>query len=164
MRTRRTVSRLRSAVEGLRSSSRRVWWTSFAFVTLLTGLWVLADPPYAGPDEPAHVIKAVAVDRGQFTGEKLSPRLREQLRDQRQDFLMVRAPAIYGAASETTCFVYYRSITAKCLNFSGSTHDSDEATYVARHPPFYYSVVGAASWLYRPGSGAVYLMRMFGAS
>ena len=53
MRPERVASALQSVVDGLRSSNRRVWWTSFVIVSLLTGLWVLADPPYAGPDEQA---------------------------------------------------------------------------------------------------------------
>ena len=106
MRAQRVVSRSRSLVDGLTSNTRRTWWTSFVLVTLLTGLWVVANPLYAGPDEPAHVIKAVAVDHGQLTGDKLSPRLREQLRDERQDYLMVRVPAIYGGLRSSVCFAH----------------------------------------------------------
>jgi hypothetical protein len=163
MRAEQVLSRCRSVVDGLTSSTRRVWLTSFVLVTLLTGLWVLADPLYAGPDEPAHVIRAVALDHGQLTGKTLSPRLREELRDERHDFLMVRVPAIYGIASSNTCFAFKRDTTAECLRFTGSTRETDDATYVARHPPAYYAVVGVASWIGRPGSGTVYLMRFLGA-
>jgi hypothetical protein len=159
MRAERILSRSRAAVDGLCASTRRVWWTSFVLVALLTGLWVVANPLYAGPDEPAHVIKAVAVDHGQLTGEELSPRLRELFRNERQDFEMVRVPAIYGIASSSTCFAYHPDVPANCLDFTGSTKETDDATYVARHPPAYYAVVGIASWIGKPGSGAVYLMR-----
>jgi hypothetical protein len=155
----RVFASFRSTVDGLRSSNRRVWCTSFVLVTLITGLWTVANPLYAGPDEPAHVIKAVAVAHGQLEGEELSPRLREVFRDERKDFLMVRVPAIYGIASSSTCFAYIREFPANCLDFTGSTEVVDDATYVARHPPAYYAVVGTASWFGRPGSGVVYFMR-----
>ena len=163
MRAEQVLSRSRSLVDGLTSNTRRIWWTSFVLLTLLTGLWVVANPLYAGPDEPAHVIKAVALDHGQLTGEKLSPRLRELYRNERQDFLMVRVPAVYGIASGSTCFAYNPNSTAECLRFTGSTRETNDATYVARHPPAYYAVVGIASWIGRPGSGTVYLMRFITA-
>ena len=163
MRAERALSRSRSLVDGLSSSNRRVWWTSFVLVTLLTGLWVVANPLYAGPDEAAHVIKAVALDHGQLTGEKLSPRLRAAVRGARQDSLMVRVPEIYGGRTSFTCFAYQPNETAECLHFTGSTRDTDQATYVARHPPPYYAMIGVASWIGRPGSGTVYLMRFLGA-
>lgn len=159
----RAISSLQAAAEWLRSSNRRVWWTSFVLVALVTGIWTLANPLYAGPDEPAHVIKAVAVAHGQLTGKELSPRLREELRDERQDFLMVRVPAIYGIASSQTCFAHEPNFTADCLRFTGSTEERDDATYVARHPPPYYAVVGLASWIGRPGTDVVYLMRFVSA-
>ena len=114
MRPERVASALQSVVDGLRSSNRRVWWTSFVIVSLLTGLWVLADPPYAGPDEQAHVIKAVALDHGQLTGSELSPYLRNLHKDDRQDFLMVQVPAIYSAEGSTACFAYQRA-SAICI-------------------------------------------------
>jgi Predicted membrane protein (DUF2142) len=159
MRRRGILSSLRSLVEGLRSSDRRVWLTSFALVTLLSGLWALGNPLYAGPDEPAHVIRAVALDHGQLTGKKLTPRIREDLGNARKDYLIVRVPAIYGIASTSICFSYEPNVTASCLDFSASTREVDDLTYVARHPPAYYAVIGAVSWVYPPGSGTVYVMR-----
>jgi hypothetical protein len=159
MRAERIVSRSTAVIDGLTSSTRRVWWTSFVLVTFLAGLWAVANPLYAGPDEPAHVVKAVALDHGQLTGEKLSPQLRKELRGNRQDFLMVRVPAVYAIAGSNTCFAYEPDTTAECLRFDGATREGDFGTYVARHPPAYYAVVGVASWIGRPGSGTVYLMR-----
>jgi hypothetical protein len=156
-------SRVRSGVEALRSSPPRVWWTSFVLVTFLTGLWCIADPLYAGPDEPAHVIKAAALDHGQLTGEKLSPRLARKLRNGRQDYLMVRVPAFYGPVSTATCFSYLHDVTAACFKVDGSARNVDGATYVARHPPAYYAAVGIASWFGQTGPSAVYIMRFLSA-
>jgi hypothetical protein len=153
-----------SVVGWSRSSSRRVWWTSFLLVTLLIELWGLANPPFAGPDEPAHIIRAVALDHGQLTGKKLTPRIEKTIpRGGRHDYLVVRAPKIYRSASMTTCFAYRQDVTAACLRFKGPSRDADVVTYVARHPPPYYAFVGVVSWVYPPGSGAVYLMRFLDA-
>jgi Predicted membrane protein (DUF2142) len=160
MRTGRVALRLRSVVEGLTSSSRRVWWTSFLLGTILAGMWGVANPPFAGPDEPAHVIRAHALDHGQLTGDEPSSRITKRPGD--QDVLVVRAPSIYRTAT-VACFAFKRDISASCLAFSGSRHTTDVATSSARHPPAYFAVVGAVSWMHRPGSGTVYLMRFLGA-
>jgi Predicted membrane protein (DUF2142) len=161
MRALRAASSFGSVVRGLTSSSRRVWWTSFLLVAALGAIWGLANPPFAGPDEPAHVIRAHAIDHGELTGDDPSrqvPKIRGE-----QDVLVVRAPAIYRSAAETLCFAFRRDVPATCLAFAGSSLDTDVATSAARHPPAYYAVVGVVSWLYRPGAGTVYLMRFAGA-
>jgi hypothetical protein len=160
MRTRRVASGLMSAVDGLRSSSRRVWLTSFLLVSSLGAMWGFANPPFAGPDEPAHVIRAHALDHGQLTGNEPNPQTK---RSEEQDVLLVRAPRIYLSTSGTLCFPFHRDTSASCLRFAGSRRDADVTTSAARHPPAYYGVVGVASWLDRPGSGTVYLMRFIGA-
>jgi Predicted membrane protein (DUF2142) len=160
MRTRRVTSGLRSAVKALQSSPRRVWCISFLFVTTLGAMWGLANPPFAGPDEPAHVIRAHALDHGELTGNE--PR-RQTERREAQGVLVVRAPAIYLSSAETLCFVFRRDVTASCEVFAGSSDDTDVVTSAARHPPAYYAVVGAVSWVDRPGSGTVYFMRFVGA-
>ena len=162
MRRGRAVSWISSVLDTLRSSPRRVWWTSFVLVTLASGLWVLANPPLAGPDEPAHVIRAVRYDHGQLTGMELTER-EEKLASGtgRKDLLVVRVPKLYAVASmTTTCFAYHPPMTtAACLRFGRSSRDADVLTYVARHPPAYYAAVGVVSRIFPPGSGAVYLMR-----
>jgi hypothetical protein len=159
MRTSRVASRLRSVVEALSSTPRRVWWTSFVLVALLCGLWALANPPFAAPDEPQHIIRAVALDHGQLTGSTPSPQQDARLRD-RKDYLMVRAPAFYFAAAvKTECFARRPFRSAGCFRLDGPTNVGEVPTYVARHPPGYYAVVGTVSWVDRPGSGSVYAMR-----
>ena len=160
MRADRSVSWLQTLVAGLLSSSRRRWMVSFLFVTTLGALWGFANPPFAGPDEPAHVIRAHALEHGQLTGNEPS---RQTKRSEEQQVLVVRAPRIYRSATGTLCFPFHRDTSASCEKFSGSTRDTNVATSSARHPPAYYGVVGVASWLFRPGAAVVYLMRFIGA-
>src|SRR5262245_40661137 len=101
------VSWFRSVAAVLSASTWRVWWTSFVLLALLGGLWAFANPPFAAPDEPAHVIHAVALDHGQLTGKEVSRRrLRELRLTDRQDYLIVRVPEIYGRASDSLCFLH----------------------------------------------------------
>ncbi|MEO5832402.1 MAG: hypothetical protein ABIR83_03405, partial [Nakamurella sp.] len=51
------------------SQPRRAYWASFVLLGLVTGLWSLASPLMAGLDEPAHLIKAASVVRGQLLGQ-----------------------------------------------------------------------------------------------
>jgi hypothetical protein len=157
----RVVTWSRSAIEGLQSSSRRVWLTSFVLVTLLSALWGIANPPFAGPDEPAHVIRAHAIDHGELTGKTVSPRLRAELRTD-DTHLEVRAPAVYKDVG-TPCFAFDGNVTASCIRVDGSTRDTDAVTTAGRHPPAYYAVVGIGTLLHEPGSGTVYLMRFITA-
>jgi Predicted membrane protein (DUF2142) len=161
MRTGRVVTWFGSAIERLCSSSRRIWWTSFVLMTLVSALWALATPPFAGPDEPAHVIRAHAIDHGELTGETVSPRLRAELQTD-DTHVQVRAPAVYKNVG-TPCFAFDGNITAACIQVAGSTRDTDAVTTAGRHPPAYYAVVGTVSLLYEPGSGTVYLMRFITA-
>lgn len=165
MRAARVRSRLRSLAGGLTASSRRVWWTSFLIVTMLAGMWALANPPFAGPDEPVHVIRAHALAHGQLTGDEPSARLRRELRrmGEGRRLLVVRAPGIYKSAESSLCFPFQSNVSASCLSFEGSRQDIDIPIYTARHPPAYYAVVGVVSWFHRAGSGTVYLMRFVGA-
>jgi hypothetical protein len=162
MRTDRVISSSRSLVRGLRSSTRRTWWTSFLLVTILGAMWGLANAPFAGPDEYVHVIRAHALDHGQIIGQTPSARVTRELRrrGERTDVLNVRAPEIYTGG---VCFAFRPDVSAACLEFAGSRHDTDAAIYTARHPPAYYALVGVVSWLERPGPGVVYLMRLIGA-
>ncbi len=88
------VSWLRSTLEELRSTPRRVWWVSFLLVAAIGGLWALANPLFAAPDENSHVVRAVALDHGQLTGDSQKGRL-QQL-DVTPEALRVRVPKIYG--------------------------------------------------------------------
>jgi hypothetical protein len=162
MRTGGVVSRSRSIVDRQLATPRRVWWTSFLLVTLLSAMWGLANAPFAGPDEYVHVIRAHALVHGELTGDTASARLKQELRQrgERTDVLTVRAPQIYVGG---ICFAFRPDTSAACLSFAGSRHDTDAAIYTARHPPAYYALVGIATWLERPGPGVVYLMRFIGA-
>jgi Predicted membrane protein (DUF2142) len=161
MRPGRAIVWMRSAVEGLRSSPRRAWLTTFVLATLLSGLWAWANPLFAAPDEQTHVIRAVALDHGQLIGEKLAGRFRE-LQTDRPSFRVVQVPEVYEW--RTPCFAFQPEQTPTCQQFAGSTRNVDSITTAGRHPPAYYAVVGIASRVWSPGSGTVRAMRLMTAA
>jgi len=146
-----------SLLRALGSSRRRVWWTTFLLLTALGGLWALASPLFAAPDENSHVVRAVALVHGQLTGDTDTARLREQI-EVTPEVLRVRIPEI-DRDDDSGCFAFQPNATAVCAHIEGSTRDVDALTSAGRHPPAYYGVVGLASWLYHPGPGSLYLMR-----
>jgi hypothetical protein len=161
MREEQVVGWPRSAVHWLRSTSRRAWWTTFVLATSLCALWALADPVFAGPDEPDHVIRAYALDHGELTGKTPKPQVLKKLGADKTN-LMVRAPETY--TSTEVCFAFHAEIPADCLQMRGSRQEADTLTTAGRHPPAYYAVVGVASLVWRPGPADVYLMRFLTAA
>jgi hypothetical protein len=162
VRTGAFVSRAGGVVNGLRSTSRRVWWTSFVLATSLSALWALANPVFASPDEPANVVRAEALAHGELTGREPRGRLDGQFRRVRDSARIVRAPEVYRRVSGPPCFADEKSIAA-CFGFQGSSRDTDVVTYAAEQPPAYHAVVGIASWVRGPGAGTVYVMRFLTA-
>jgi Predicted membrane protein (DUF2142) len=122
----------------------------------------LANPVFAAPDEPAHVIRAHALDHGQLTGREPAGRIPRELRPVETSARVVRAPEIYRPFTGPPCFALQQG-EAFCLNVVGPTGDVDVVTYEALQPPAYYAMVGVVTRVVRPGGGTVYAMRFMGA-
>jgi Predicted membrane protein (DUF2142) len=138
--------RMTSLLNRLRATPRARWWTTFTLTALVAGIWSLTTPLFAVPDEPAHVIRAAAIVRGDLLGKG---------RKGEPDYVRyVSAPAIFDSVTipysgdphlKTVCFAFNRNITPACLSFSGSTKVRPVATQVVQYPPLYYGIAGAAS-------------------
>jgi hypothetical protein len=114
--------------------SWRTYWASLAVFSVLLGLWGLATPRFAVPDEPAHFVKAAAVARGQLIGPPERP-TRFHL-----------PPGIVDARFQTGCFVFKPEVPADCPPGQGGsgTGSRDVVAYTAagKYPPAYYALVG----------------------
>ena len=132
---------------------RRFWATTFLLVLALTILWTLATPLFAAPDEPAHVLKAVAAARGELSGPQV-PGLPRAVME-------VTVPAGYGLAGEIpACFDTSRAEPAGCAK--GLVYEPglvETATYVGHYPALYYLLVGWPSRLISSPAKAVFAMR-----
>jgi Predicted membrane protein (DUF2142) len=145
------MKRLSDLVAALGATTARRWWTSFAIILLLSLSWSVATPLFASPDEPAHVIRAASVARGQVLGRTPPHDPHGQL--------LVRVPAIFENGNNASCFAFSPNTTAKCLTFTGSTRTVEVSTTAGRHPPLYYAVVGWPSLAFKSDVG-VRLMRL----
>jgi hypothetical protein len=149
------TARASGILTSLRTSPRGQFVVTFLLVSAVVGVWALATPLFANADEPAHVVRAASVARGELLGTK--PRA-EALKG----YTFVRLPAIYNSAGhELNCFARKPNRDASCHTFTGSeTREREVITEAGRHPPAYYGVVGVVSRVWPRAAGAVYLMRL----
>ncbi|MDX6215408.1 MAG: hypothetical protein QOG99_992 [Frankiales bacterium] len=113
----------------------RRYAVSLVLLLSLIGLWELATPLLAAPDEPQHLVKAAAVARGQWVGrgEAVGPRTHVSL------------PAGFGElGGYPRCFAFRPRRPASCA--PQVTSDAgplvDVTTTAGRYPPVYYGLVG----------------------
>lgn len=128
--------------------SWRTFWVSLVALSSLLGLWGLATPPFAVPDEPAHFLKAAGVARGQVTGLPGLPTAVEV------------PPALAATRFQTGCFVFRPDVPADCApGYDGPDGPETEArTQAGRYPPGYYALVGLPT-LVVTDLGSLYAVR-----
>ena len=148
-----------------------MWWVSFAILFALGALWALANPPTAASDEPAHIVHAAAVSRGDFFGGPLTP---AQLAEFQSRYYIgsnqggvidvyrsVVVPEIYDRPNQV-CYIDHPEQSAACLNFTGPQAVTGVVSHTTKYPPAYYAWVGIPARLVSDGSRAVYVMRLAG--
>lgn len=137
---------------------RGLWRPLLVVWSLLSALcacWALATPISASPDEPAHIIRAASVVRGEWVGTP-SP-----------EGHLVTVPGYIARTQQLTCFAFHYERTADCV-----THGPDAApapsapdapttapTTAGLYNPLYYVVVGWPSLLFHDDAG-IYAMRV----
>jgi hypothetical protein len=138
---------------------RRRSLVTFAVLFTISAAWSLATPLTAAPDEPAQIIKAAAVVRGEFVGTPLplasygtNPRVK------------VDVPAALASTNQAfECFAFHPRVPASCAPaVRGSGSPTVTETYAGRYPPLYYMVVGLPSLAF-PSSAGIRLMRLLSA-
>jgi hypothetical protein len=145
-----------------RTSGRAAWWVSFVIFGALGGLWALTTPLGAGPDEPAHIVKAVAVARGNFDAsvvmEHPGPRYSVP-------HTTLEVPRAYAdLITNRDCYILRPEVPASCAPRLGSDDTIVEAdTEAGAYPPLYYVLVGWPSRVLAP-QPAIYAMRLIGAA
>ncbi len=147
--------------------SRRVWLVAFLLVAGLGLAWLAATPVFASPDEPAQVIRAVALAHGQLLGAEFGPGNvpPDPVPIDKQPWrsgLAVSVPAVYQHWGNVNCVVFnlFPPATADCLRFSGPRGDARALTYVARYQPAYPVILGLVTRPVPAGRGQVYAMRV----
>jgi hypothetical protein len=130
-------------------SPRRVFLLTWALLSALSAVWALATPIAASPDEPAHIIRAASVVRGQLVGTP-SPKGH-----------VVNVPRYIADTQSETCFAFHPTVTADCSHLSdrdpGAT--TTATTTAGLYNPLYYYAVGWPSLLFSNDAG-IYAMRI----
>jgi hypothetical protein len=145
---------------GGRGSGLRFFLLSWVFLAVAASAWSFTTPLFASPDEPAQVVKAAAVARGEWTGRTI-----EQPGTYFEIITGVDVPAYYAESMDNTvCFLMDTSEAADCApDFdAGNVQESEVQTWIGRYPPIYYAVVGLPS-LVSDGEAAVLGMRVASA-
>lgn len=126
-----------------------IFFASWALFAALSALWSLATPIAASPDEPAHLVKAAAVVRGQF----ITP--------ENEHGSIVEVPRYIAWTHAMTCPAFNDEVTADCIEpVEGDPAELVTATTTAgRYNPVYYLLVGWPSLIVGQEWG-VYAMRI----
>ncbi len=129
-----------------------VFFAAWSVLFALSGLWAIATPPSASPDEPAHIVKAASVVRGEFIGTP-SPHGH-----------IVTVPRYIAESQSVTCFAFNATVTADCpaLPPADPWQNVRAPTSAGLYNPVYYAIVGWPSLLIHDSSG-IYAMRLVSA-
>ncbi len=149
---------------GLTHSFLPAWLVASLVIFGLTVAWSFATPLGAASDEPAHIIKAAAVVRGEFLGQPTPAARNADRAHTGRAVMTVVVPATYGHdAFLGKCYQFNVKVTAVCApGASTSGRLVSATTYVGRYPPFYYLMVGSPSLVWHSSAG-IYLMRVLSA-
>jgi hypothetical protein len=137
---------------------RSTWLTGlvvFIGLFLVSGSWAISTPLGASPDEPAHIIKAAAVVRGELIGTPT----------ERSGFTEVTVPEGIAKAWSWTCPAYHPETSAVCMGTigGGSSDPTKVATSAGLYNPIYYAIVGWPSLITSHSFAAVFAMRVLTA-
>lgn len=111
---------------------------AFALLVALLATWSVGIARYGGPDEPAHVIRAASVARGELLGDIAAgfP----------GGYRVVDAPLVV-ASGDPACFRLDAALPASCAVASTQPGDVRVATSAGAYPPWFYALVGVpARW------------------
>ncbi|WP_166790861.1 DUF2142 domain-containing protein [Cryobacterium mannosilyticum] len=127
---------------------------SWGAIFLLSAAWAITSPLGASPDEPAHIIKAAAVARGQLIGELTDAPAVTQ----------VMIPKGLSQAGSWPCYAFDNSVEANCTPaISNVPRLAAANTSAGLYNPTYYALVGLPSVLTNDTSLAVMTMRLTSA-
>lgn len=135
------------------SGGMRPFLVVWALLAALSVCWAFATPISASPDEPAHLVRAASVARGEWVGTP-SP-----------DGHLVSVPGYVARTQQTTCFAFHPELPADCPAPAGAPDDDDTATAATTaglYNPVFYLAVGWPTLLLHDDSG-IYAMRVVGA-
>ncbi|MEV8252586.1 DUF2142 domain-containing protein [Rhodoglobus sp. NPDC076762] len=135
-----------------RPRTATVFAAAWLLLSLVMASWAFATPIGAAPDEPAHLIKAASVVRGEFIGQP-SPHGE-----------IVQVPGYVAYTHAQTCYAFASDVSADCIpDVPGNPAELvDGTTTAGLYNPAYYVLVGWPS-LIAQDSWGIYAMRLVSA-
>ena len=138
----------------LSSSSRAVFFVAWIALAAAGGAWAAATPLSGSPDEPAHLIKAASVVRGELIGEPGADPSRT----------IVHVPVGIAEAWNWACYAHDAALSASCVTSPANGLELAEAeTSAGLYNPLYYAIVGLPSLVIADTVTAVMAMRVISA-
>ncbi|MDH6120702.1 hypothetical protein ABH930_004798 [Kitasatospora sp. GAS204A] len=150
---------------GLVRTPRRLWGVAFIVFFALAGAWSMATPMIASPDEPAHIVRAAAVVRGQFNGPEVFQWQKVHNVETANSETGAQLPQWYaGLRDLNQCYEQLPWRSAACAPPVGNSEKTVQvSTAAGRYNPMYYLAVGWPS-LFSSGDSTIYLMRLASAA
>ncbi|MGO4299208.1 DUF2142 domain-containing protein [Leifsonia sp. RAF41] len=130
----------------------RAFLIAWALLSALCLCWSFATPISGSPDEPAHIVRAASVVRGEWVGQP-SP-----------DGNIVTVPAYIARSQAVTCFAFHPAVDADCgiAEPSDPGADTKSTTTAGLYNPLYYLAVGWPTLVIHDTSG-IFAMRAVSA-
>ncbi|KQR24274.1 hypothetical protein ASF79_03460 [Agreia sp. Leaf335] len=127
----------------------RVFAGAWIALSLLAAAWAISSPISSGPDEPAHIIKAASVVRGEFVGP------------QGTYGNEVDVPNYVSWTNAQTCFVFQPTVPANCAPAVEGDPGKivPGSTTAGYNNPAYYALVGWPTLIFSDSTG-IYAMRI----
>ncbi len=131
-----------------------IFLTAWSLLSLLCAAWAISTPIAAVPDEPAHLVKAASVVRGQLVGSS------------GENGQVVVVPQWVAFTHTQACFAFDGSITADCAEpLRGDSAELVEASTTAGlYNPTYYAIVGLPSLVFSDSTGVFGMRIMSGVA
>ncbi|HET9058785.1 MAG TPA: DUF2142 domain-containing protein [Acidimicrobiales bacterium] len=138
----------------------RLFLLAFGAFFLAASAWSFACPLGSPPDEPAHLIRAASLVRGQLVGRDLPGATQAQ-----GSYVIVGVPEVFASlANDVACFKRDPKIPAGCqAPLVPSPQDQSVESYVGRYPPLYYAITGLPTLAF-VSVGGVYAARLVSAA
>jgi Predicted membrane protein (DUF2142) len=138
-----------------------------SYAILITS-WVVTNPPGAAPDEPAHMLKALAVSGGDLLGKRPLHFVPsgDAVRDDyaRRSVRVLRVPPTLAPSEGLTCNAFQPEVSSGCLRGQTERPGAVRETQIATYAPYLYLLPGLAARLGNDPLSAMMLARATTAS
>ena len=115
-------------------------WLKLLMIALpLPLIWALANPMFASPDEPAHMVRSQGIVQG----------------DSKEPYVTDGIPS-----DAVGCIAFNSETTANCMDLSWGQEGLVQPSSTNAYPPLFHAVAGLPTLIFK-GLGGAYIMRLW---